>query len=193
MLPPDDHLLRTLAAIPPDSRILDLGCGEGRHTEPLARLGFDLSACDHDPAYVSAAKTHLTGVIGPEKADETVRQLDDPLALPYPDDRFDWVVAVDSLNRDVSTRDELIERLREARRVLKPGGWVYVTLPAVPSDTNPNEPVPGYAGDSGLHFTFTPESLDALMKDANLAIAEEPAVVGEVVRGIYRKAGDPVK
>jgi SAM-dependent methyltransferase len=189
MLPPDDHLLRTLAAVPPDSRILDLGCGEGRHTEPLVRLGFDVSACDHDPTYVSAAKAAVAEVVGSEKSEAVVRQLDDPMALPYPDGRFDWIVAMESLDRDVSTREELVERLREAHRVLKPGGWIYVTLPSVPADTNPNEPVPGYAGDSGLHFTFTPELLDALMKEVEFAVAEEPVVVGQVVRGIYRKAG----
>ena len=169
--PPSDHLLRTFAAVPPVSRVLTLACADGRHAEPLALLGFDLYACDAREQAVDQTRARLATVWD---ADEAARRATraHPHALGYPDDFFDWVVAVVD-RAAVETPRALGELLTEARRVLRPGGWLYLDVPT--------DLVPG--GDE--------DGLDALALACRYAQAEAPAAVEEEgtsrLRSIYRR------
>lgn len=191
-----DHLLRTLGAVHPSHRVLDLGCEEGNLTEALARLGFDLYACDRDRRHVEATKVRVADLLDEAGVRQRIKGVAEWEQLGYPDAFFDWVIIRDALTDEADSRAVLLERITEVRRVLKPGGWVYVMVPAVPEEINPNEPVEGYASDSGPHFHFTGESLDELMEDADLAQAEAPGVYKEdnrsYVRAIYRRTGPDV-
>ncbi len=168
--PPSAHLLRTLAAVPVGSRVLDLGCGTGRHAEPLARLSFDLYACAADSDAVAAARDRVAEVMGEEAARRvTVAR---PAALGYPDDFFDWVVAHGTYDTAASAA-ELKDMLSETRRVLAPGGWVFVAFRKA------------LAGPD-----LTPETLAKLFAEAGLALAEDPAEEDDgepVLRAIFRK------
>lgn len=189
MLPPSDHLLRTLASVPPTDCVLDLGCGGGRHTVPLARLGFDLHACDAAEEAVARARSRLAEVIDPGEAERRVVRAH-PSALGYPDAFFDWVVVYD-VYASVASREALLDALAETRRVLKPGGWVYLTVPALPDDLDLSGADAGYAGDSPLQFRFTPETLGEIMGEATFAEAQPPQPVREggrpLLHAIYRR------
>jgi SAM-dependent methyltransferase len=50
-----DNLVKVLA-LPPASRILDLGCGRGRHATGLARHGYDVTGVDLSAASIAEAK-----------------------------------------------------------------------------------------------------------------------------------------
>ena len=173
---PSDHLLRTLAAVPPSSQILDFGCGDGRHTEALLRLGFPLHACDPRPDAVDATRERVATLL--EEGDlETIVQVTPLDAIDYPDDTFDWVVAARA-ETYVGNKADLRTLLDESRRLLKPGGWLYLTLPATPD-----------ASVNGTGFTI--EILESFRRDANLAEASEPTRVDEEteaprLRAIYR-------
>ena len=52
------------------------------------------------------------------------------LAIPFPDDSFDLVISNDVLCDEGAVDDE--QALREIYRVLKPGGRVFLNLPAYP-------------------------------------------------------------
>lgn len=135
-MPASDHLLRTLAAVAPGTRIVDLGCADGRHAEPLARLGFDVWACDPDPDAVAASRARLASVLGEDEAARrvTTAQLD---ALGYPDTFADWGVVT-------SLPDEArVAALTEAARVLRPGAWLWV-------QTQRPEGLEADAADAGL-------------------------------------------
>jgi len=177
---PSDHLLRTLAAVPVASQMLDLGCGHGRHTEPLLRLGFPVHACDPRPEAVEATRTRIADLIEADSA-ETVVQVTPLDALDYPDATFDWVVA-DRAEAYVGDEDDLAVLLAESRRVLKPGGWLYVTLPAAPEQ--------GEAPASA----FTLDALQRHRRDADLAEAGDPSRIEDApsprLRGLYRRV-DP--
>lgn len=189
---PSDHLLRTLAAVPVTSRVLDVGCGDGTQTEALIQLGFDVYAVDTSPENVEDARAAVAIHVGEEEAAKRISRARAD-ALGYPDEFFDWVVACGSLAH-LESREAMLDALRELRRVLRAGGWLYATVPAVP------EPAAGfsdhgYAGDSGLKPTFLPRTLNELMQEADLAQAEGPALVREagsrrIVQGIYRRVDD---
>ena len=175
--PPNHHLLRTLAAVPVSSEILDLGCGQGRHTEALLRLGFPVHACDPRPAAVDATRDTIRDLL--EEGDpETVVQvarLDD---MDYPEATFDWVVAVEA-ETYVSDEEDLRRLFEEGRRVLKPGGWLYVTLPGG-EETGGDE--------TGSSVWFSKETIEAQRSAADLAQASEPTDAEEAnrIRAIYR-------
>ena len=157
---PSDHLLRTLAAVAPGCRVLDLGCGDGAHAELLHRLGFDVWATDADAGAVAAARRRLRAVddaLDAERRVTTAR----PHALGFPDGHFAWVVAYGTLDGEAPP----VEVLREVRRVLAPGAWVFV----------------GAA-------TLDAEALLRAAEAAGLALAERPAAEPTGgVRGIFRR------
>ena len=170
--PPSDHLLRTLAAVSPASRMLDLGCGAGRHTVPLVALGFEVYACDENVTSVEVTRRAVAAMLGNEAAGSRVTRAR-PSALGYPDAFFDWVVAYGAYDQ---ARDEtaLLDMLAETHRVLKPGGWVAVVL-----------------SRDRLGDDASAEALNTLMARAGLALAESPVEEGDGgtrwLRGIYRR------
>ena len=117
MGPPSAHLLRTVAAVPPGARVVDLACGDGRHLDPLARLGFDVwGATAGDPG---PARARLAETVGVEQAARRVVQAS-PHASRQPGASADWVVLSDASPASMA----------EAERVLRPGGWVWAEGPS---------------------------------------------------------------
>jgi SAM-dependent methyltransferase len=171
-LPPSDHLLRTLAAVDPSSRVLDLGCGRGRHTASLVALGFDLYACASDPAEVTATRAAVEAALGKEDAERRI-SVARVAALGYPDDFFDWVVAYGAYD-EAENMAVFMDMLAETYRVLKPGGWVFVAL-----------------HEQAIGAEATPEALTRLFAQVQFALAEVPAEELEggerLLRGIFRK------
>jgi SAM-dependent methyltransferase len=100
---------------PPSGRTLDLGCGEGRLARDLAALGHDVVGIDLSPTMVAAAR---------EAAPEMELHVADAAALPFGDAAFGLVVAFMSL-QDV---DDLPGTIREAARVLTPGGQFCLAI-----------------------------------------------------------------
>lgn len=186
---PSDHLLRTFASVPYGSRVLDLNCRGGRHTVPLARLGFDLYACDPSETAVAGARARVAAVLGEAEANRRVTPAH-PDALGYPDRFFDWIVACDAFGH-VHVEEAVYDLLSEARRVLKDGGWIYCTVPAVPGAATSAGSGGAYAGDSGLVLSFTPDTLRDVMERAGFAEAQgtrrETDEGRECLQAIYRR------
>ncbi len=108
-----DHLLRTLAAVSPQARILYLG-SRGASAANIARLGFETWASGGD-----TVRDALAEVIDPGVARERT-SFGTPEA--FPDAWFDWVAA----DADGTPTPEALYHLA---RVLRPGGWVWVAAP----------------------------------------------------------------
>ena len=182
-LSPSDHLLRTLASVPVSSSILDLGCGEGRHTEPLLRLGFPVHACDPEPAAVDATRAAIRPLVGEETAETCVqtRSMDNLSAI---DESFDWVVA-DRVERYASSVDDLKTLFHAAHHLLSPGGWFFVTLRTADSSAEPEAP-------AGL--VVSEDQLDRCREEAGLEVASAPSTIDGThpprVRALYRRV-DP--
>ena len=112
----------------PGDRVLDMGCGAGRHAFELYRRGTDVIALDQDADELAAvsdmfAAMRVAGEV-PDGAEADVKQ-GDALQLPFADEEFDRVVAAEVLEHvpdDVTALAELV-------RVLRPGGTLAVTVP----------------------------------------------------------------
>lgn len=180
---PSDHLLRTLAAVPVSSEILDLGCGQGRHTEALLRLGFPVHACAPRAEAVDATRDTIADLLEQGELETVVQEA--PLdALDYPDATFDWVVAVEA-ETYVADEGDLRSLFEESRRLLKPGGWLYVTLPAVAEESGDVQT------DETGPVRFTQEAIERQRTAADLAEASEPTREegnkAPRIRAIYRR------
>ncbi|MCI2418101.1 methyltransferase domain-containing protein [Saccharopolyspora sp. K220] len=112
----------------PGQRVLDLGCGAGRHAFELYRRGADVIAFDQDVAELA----NVAAMFAAMKAENQVPDgasaqtvSGDALALPFPDGHFDCVIASEILEH--VPEDE--KAMRELVRVVKPGGRVVVTVP----------------------------------------------------------------
>jgi SAM-dependent methyltransferase len=110
------------------TKVIDVGCGAGRHSFEAYRRGADVVAFDQDSVELDNVDTILramaeAGEAPPSAKAETA--VGDALALPYPDRTFDCVIASEILEHvpaDNAMLDELI-------RVLKVGGKLAVTVP----------------------------------------------------------------
>ncbi|MTE14338.1 class I SAM-dependent methyltransferase [Nocardia aurantiaca] len=112
----------------PAARVIDVGCGAGRHSFEAYRRGADIVAFDRNAADLADVEVmfHAMAEAGeaPEYAKaETV--CGDALELPYGDGEFDVVIASEILEH--IPLDE--QAIAELVRVLKPGGALAVTVP----------------------------------------------------------------
>lgn len=111
--------------------LLDMGCGAGRHAFESYRRGarvvaFDYSAAELKDVGALFAAMQESGEAGTEPLSLAVTTNGDALALPFPDDTFDRIIASEVLEH--VTDDQLA--LHELFRVLKPGGTLAATVPA---------------------------------------------------------------
>lgn len=109
---------RELPVFPEGARILELGCGDGKTLSALVRPARDVTAVDFSPRAVSLARMVTQQGSGAGLA------VADARALPFRDAVFDAVVAVHVLGH--STKDDRARIAREAGRVIRPGGLLYI-------------------------------------------------------------------
>jgi SAM-dependent methyltransferase len=113
----------------PGHRVLDLGCGGGRHAFEVYRHGANVVAFDLDPAEL----TPVTAMFGAmQAAGEASQQAGataisgDARAMPFGDGTFDRVIAAEVLEHVLDDQ----RAMNELARVLRPGGLAAITVPS---------------------------------------------------------------
>lgn len=114
-----------LLDLKPGNRVLDLGCGEGRHVHGLHMLGgLDVIGVDLDEPSLEKAQQGLD-TLPKLPGGSTQFQTGNATALDFEDDYFDVVICSEVLEH----LPDYDAALQEMRRVLKPGGRLCVTVP----------------------------------------------------------------
>jgi len=100
------------AYLKPGARILDVGCGNGKILDPLARAGFDVMGIDVSRnALLGLSRSIIQG---------------DARNLPFKNCTFEAAVCYDVLQHLLE--GERNEALREMGRVLAPGGMLFLQV-----------------------------------------------------------------
>jgi SAM-dependent methyltransferase len=109
-------------------RLLDMGCGGGRHAFEAMRRGAIVVALDADAAELKDVQATTGGML---EAGELPHGAlggaanGNALALPFPDGAFDRIIASEVLEHIPPDEAALAELVR----VLRPGGRIAVTVP----------------------------------------------------------------
>lgn len=109
--------IREMLGLPDGARILDAPSGWGRHTLLLEEAGHHAVGADLSPALLARGKAAAAERGGRYRAAAA-----DIRALPFRDGAFDAVVNVFTSLGLFLSDDEDVRALREALRVLRPGG-----------------------------------------------------------------------
>jgi tRNA (uracil-5-)-methyltransferase TRM9 len=98
-------------------KVLDLGCGNGRWYKVFKEKKVDYFGVDNSEKLIEIAK---------ENFPDAKFFVGDALNLPFQDDFFDKVYSI-ALLHHIPSEDFRIKVLKEAKRVLKPGGILILT------------------------------------------------------------------
>ncbi len=142
-------------------RILDHGCGTGRHVKYLAENGFHVYGMDSSPTAIKYAKKAADGL--EDFVDLVVAGMD---RLPYRDGFFDATISSKVIHHALKAQRE--GAIRELKRTLKSDGLLFLrtrsmTHPAygkgekVEENTFAN--IPGIVSGEGPQHFFSKEEL----------------------------------
>jgi len=107
-------------------RVLDAGCGTGRHVEALLREGFDAHGADVSEEMLEQARA-LTGA--PERFHAW--RMGEPLPASLEAASFDAFLCVGNVWPQLTDARDVAATLDAIRRLLRPGGVVLLGLKAV--------------------------------------------------------------
>ena len=111
---PAREALADLTAVGPGMRVLDVGCGSGEMCALAAARGAEAAGVDAAEGMIEIARRRVPG------ADLRVGPMEQ---LPWEDDRFDVVTAINALQFAA----DFVDALAEAARVTRSGGTVAVS------------------------------------------------------------------
>jgi len=149
----------------PGPAILNLGSGPFLELSSINPQGRKFTVCDVDPRAIEEAKK----LWGSRLDGADVAMVDEP--LPYSDNLFDTVVSMDVIEHV----PDPVGWTREALRVLKPGGQLFLTTPNYASlsfrliENTALEAVARFQGFSRKHIhptKMTPERLRRTLVEA---------------------------
>jgi ubiquinone/menaquinone biosynthesis C-methylase UbiE len=110
-----------LTGCPDGGELIDVACGFGRHSVPLARAGYRVTGVDRSPSLLEEARRRAGGERWPKFVQADYRE------LPLPDERFDAALNLFSSLGYLGDEDDT-RVLGEIHRVLRPGGRLVIEI-----------------------------------------------------------------
>jgi 2-polyprenyl-6-hydroxyphenyl methylase/3-demethylubiquinone-9 3-methyltransferase len=170
-------------------RLLDIGCGGGLLSEPMARLGFEVVGVDASERNIGTASAHAA---------------EQGLEIDYRHSTAEALLASGEPAFDVILNMEVIEHvadpgayLRDCARLLKPGGLMIVatlnrTLKALALAVVGAEYVLRWlpAGTHDWRKFLTPDEIRGFLSSEPLIVDGPYGVVFEPLSGRWRQSGD---
>jgi ubiquinone/menaquinone biosynthesis C-methylase UbiE len=122
---------RVAAAV--EGPVLELGCGTGRVTLPLAKAGVDVVGIDRSEAMLERARARLARFSTRQRANSLRLLRGDIRALPFADAAFPLVIAPYGILQSLTRPRDLADTLASVSRVVARGGTFGIDLvPDVP-------------------------------------------------------------
>lgn len=116
-----DYLLKYIRGT---DKILDLGCGYGRVSLPLASRGLNVTGLDLNPTLLTEAQKKASQL----KDIELSFVQGSMLALPFRKQSFDLIVCLWLTFNHLLTKEDQLQALNEIYRTLSPGGMAIVEM-----------------------------------------------------------------
>ena len=110
--------------------VLDLGCGVGSHALQLTKNGFSVTGFDISEEGVKVARKLFSET--KLKGEFVVGSIHNE--FPFAENTFDCVLSLRTINH--ATKDEIEFTANEIFRVLKPGGFLFLTTIKIPGRKN---------------------------------------------------------
>jgi len=104
-------------------KVLDIGCGSGRHSIFLAKEGFSVTGIDFSPkALQLAGKWASLEEVNVKFIKQNITK-----KLSFKNETYDACICIDSIH--YSSTDEMNKILAESHRILSKNGTIFITLP----------------------------------------------------------------
>lgn len=155
------------------NRILDLGCGTGRHLILLSKMGFEVYGIDASPKALEVSRQWLEeeGMYANLQLNRIEHR------FPFGDNIFNAVISIQVIHHNLLK--DIIFTIKEIERVLKRNGYIFITFPILKGGGRIDEwelkeiekgtyiPLTGPEKDLPHHF-FTLEEINDLFSSFNL-------------------------
>lgn len=143
--------------LPSRGKILEAGCGQGIFVHALKNLGYNIEGIDFDGHTIARVKEHYP---------DLPIQKGDVFALEYADNSLTGYISLGVIEH---YQDSWRKPIREAHRVLSPGGKLMLAVPfyglgrrlALPRKS---------VGDNFYQYFFTRKEITSAVRDAGFSI-----------------------
>jgi len=129
------------------SRLLDVGCGNGRHLVYFSRYGYCVIGFDSSPSAVRLTQEWLAR----ENLLGDVCQADSRQAFPFPDNSLDVLISTQVIHHALLAT--VLFTIQEITRIVRCGGYILITVPFFKETSESEE-----GWEEIEHHTFIPLS-----------------------------------